>query len=102
MKKLLIILIFGLFSCTENKRAKEFGGSAELKLPDNSKLVNVTWKNDDLWYMTRPMTIEDSAVTYTFTEESSYGIFQGTYTIIETKLMAKPVEIKPDTGYKIK
>lgn len=101
MKKLLIILILGLFSCTENERAKEYGGNAELKLPDNTKLINVTWKGTNLWYITRPMTIEDSAITYTFTEESGYGIFQGTYTVIETKLMAKPVEIKPDTGYKI-
>lgn len=70
MKQLLILIaIFstGYFAgCTENQKAKSFGGNAEIELPAGEKLVNATWKDDDLWYLTRPMIATDSAVTYTF------------------------------------
>lgn len=83
---LLIGAIIILFpSCTENQKAKEFGGTAKLELPINEKLINVTWKNEDLWYLTRPMLLSDSAVTYEFREESSYGVWEGNYIIYEKK-----------------
>ena len=92
MKKLFIITIitvvatiFVLGSCTQNQRAKGFGGNAEMTLPKGQKLVTVTWKESNLWYLTRPMTDEDVAETYSFKEESSYGVWEGTYTIKEVK-----------------
>ena len=87
----IITFLFGIFlflffnSCTQNQRAKNFGGKAEITLPANQKLINATWKDDNLWYLTRPMTEVDSAVTYTFQEESSFGIMEGTYIIRERK-----------------
>jgi hypothetical protein len=46
MRKTLLGLVlgFGLFSCTENSRIKNFGGEGDLDLPSGNKLVNVTWK----------------------------------------------------------
>ncbi len=92
MKKIFIITIitvvatiFVLGSCTENERAKNFGGNAELVLPQGQKLVTVTWRETSLWYLTRPMTDEDIAETYSFKEESSYGVWEGIYTIREVK-----------------
>lgn len=86
MKKLILLFTcLYIGGCTENTRAKNFGGQAELNLPKGQKLVNVTWKEDDLWYLTRPMTQTDSAVSYTFHEKSSWGTLEGTYTIHETK-----------------
>jgi hypothetical protein len=89
MRRLLIVLtIFTLVclaSCTDNKNARTYGGSASVTLPKGEKLINVTWKETSLWYITRPMLSSDSAVTYTFKEKSSFGIMEGTYTIIETK-----------------
>lgn len=89
MKHLLIILamftIGYLSGCTENNKAKEWGGTAEIKLPAGEKLVTATWKDDDLWYLTRPMLPGDSAVTYTFKEKSSFGMMEGTYIIHEVK-----------------
>jgi hypothetical protein len=38
-----------------------------------------------MWYLTRPMTSTDEAVTYTFKEESSFGVLQGTFFIHEHK-----------------
>jgi hypothetical protein len=84
MKKLLPLLL--LFSaCTKNEKAKNYGGTAEIDLPNGQKLVTATWKDDDLWYLTRPMLPCDSAVTYTFKEKSSFGYMEGTYIIHEVK-----------------
>lgn len=87
MKKLFIALAFCslIAACTENQKVKSFGGSAEIELPVGEKLVIATWKDSNLWYLTRPMMPTDSAVTYTFKEESSFGVWEGTYTIKETK-----------------
>lgn len=87
MKKLSFYLIGILFlvSCTENSRARNFGGEAEITLPQGQKLINVTWKDNHLWYITRPMIVSDSAISYTFHEKSSWGNWEGTYTIHELK-----------------
>ena len=82
---LLFLAIFGLIACTQNDRAKNWGGKAEITLPKGQKLINVTWKEANLWYLTRPMTAQDSAVTYTFQEESNFGVMEGTYVIHERK-----------------
>jgi hypothetical protein len=87
MKKL--ILIFGLMiaatSCTENERVKQWGGEGTINLPKGRKLINVTWKGDQIWYLTRPMTETDIVESYQFQEESSWGVIEGTFNINETK-----------------
>jgi len=90
MRKVLSILMIVvslalMTSCTQNSRAKNFGGKASLNLPAGQKLVVVTWKDDNLWYLTRPMNENDVPETYTFQEESSWGLMEGTYTIKETR-----------------
>lgn len=87
MKKLLLLWLFScsLDACTDNQSAKNYGGTAEVTLPAGEKLITATWKDDDLWYLTRPMLATDSAVTYTFKEKSSFGMMEGTYIIHETK-----------------
>lgn len=87
MKK-VILFLFGLVlitSCTENQQAKKWGGTASITLPKNRKLVNATWKDSNLWYLTRPMNKNEKAETYYFHEESSFGIMEGTYIIKESK-----------------
>ena len=86
MKKVLYVLpLLVLFGCTENQRAKSWGGDATLDLPKGEKLVNVTWKESQLWYLTRPMKSEEIAETYVFHESSNYGVMEGTVTITEHK-----------------
>ena len=87
MKKIVLslILLVTLASCTENARVKSFGGEGTLNLPKGKKLVTVTWKDTQLWYLTRSMDSTDVAETYQFHEESSFGVLEGTYNIIETK-----------------
>jgi hypothetical protein len=87
MRILLLGVIALLFasSCTENQKAKNYGGTAHLTLPPNEKLINVTWKDNDLWYVTRPMVAGDTATVYNFREESDYGVWEGQYIITEVK-----------------
>jgi hypothetical protein len=87
MRKLILLFVMTLllFSCTENARVRVFGGEGTLNVPQGQKVVNVTWKETDLWILTRPMTAKDSAETYTFSESSSWGLLEGTLTLVEKK-----------------
>ena len=87
MKKLFLVIVMGVMvtSCTENNRVKNWGGEGNINLPKGRKLVNVTWKENQIWYLTRPMNSNDVAETYQFQEESSWGVMEGTYNIVETK-----------------
>lgn len=87
MRKLLLGLVLGigLVSCTENSRVKSFGGHGDINLPKGQKLVNITWKESQIWYLTRPFKKDEDAEIYRFQEESSWGVVEGTYYIHETK-----------------
>lgn len=89
MKNFKFFILFGLlltlFACTENARVRRWGGTGTLALPKGQKLVNLTWKGDQLWYLTRQMTANDSVETYEFHEESSFGVIEGTYKVIESR-----------------
>lgn len=89
-KKILSILVLGVVAVTSlvgcgQYGAKEFGGSYTVNLPKGQKLSEVTWKESDLWYLTKPMTEKDVAETYQFKEDSTFGVMEGTVTIIESK-----------------
>lgn len=88
MKKTVLVIavaMMALVSCTENSRVKNWGGEGIINLPQGRKLVNVTWKESHIWYLTRPMDSTDVPQTYQFHEESSWGMVEGTFNIVETK-----------------
>lgn len=89
MKKLIIIcaavVSLSLVGCTKNVRAQRWGGSSTETLPSNTKLVNITWKNENLWLITRPMRTNELPETYIFREVSNFGFMEGKITIIESK-----------------
>lgn len=85
IKYLLLVALISFISCTENQRVKQFGGSGTIVLPKGQKLINVTWKDDNLWYITRPMNNKDSVEVYTFKEDSSFGLMNGEFVIKESK-----------------
>lgn len=64
---------------------KNYGGEMTVRLEPNRKLEEVTWKDNSLWYLTRPMTDEDVAETHTFQQQTDLGVFEGTVTIVESK-----------------
>ena len=80
----LLVVILGIStSCTENQRAKRWGGTAGVTLEEGQKVVTVTWKDSDLWILTRDRKAGESVDTYTFFEESSWGVLEGSYIIKE-------------------
>jgi hypothetical protein len=87
MKKLftILLILFIAMSCRENIRVRTFGGKGEIQLPKGQKLVNATWKETNMWILTKPMTKTDTAETYSFAESSSFGVWQGTYLLVEQK-----------------
>ena len=81
-------IIMCLTGCTENNRVNNWGGEMTVDLPEGQKLEEITWKVDDnndahLWYLTRPMHEDEFPETHVFQEKSSWGIWEGTVTIIE-------------------
>lgn len=87
MKKivLLISLCFGLCSCTEQMMTREFGGTMTINLPAGQELMEATWKDDNLFYLTRPMSDDYVPTKKTFQESSSYGMMESTVVFIETR-----------------
>lgn len=85
MKKALLIaaLIISTGSCTSQELAKNYGGSATISLKPGQKLVMITWKDNNLWLLTRNARPEERQESYTLQESSSYGVFEGKVTIQE-------------------
>lgn len=71
--------------CTDNVRAKAWGGNMTVTLPAGQKLVNATWKDAQLWYLTRDMKAGETPESYTFKEKSVWGQWEGSVTFVETK-----------------
>lgn len=76
---LAVLVLLLLAGCTQNERAKNFGGSIKVDLPAGQRLVNATWKDDDLWYLVTPAAADGTPAprTLTFKEDSSFGVMNG-------------------------
>lgn len=80
----IVTLVLSATGCAQ-EMTKSLGGTTTLELEPNQKLEMITWKESDLWYLTKPMTDDDVAETHTFKQSSNTGIFEGMVIIIETK-----------------
>lgn len=86
MKKLLLVLPFMLlFNCTEQERVRRFGGKMEIELSKGQRLMNATWRKDNLFYLTEPMDSGYEPKVKTFKESSSFGNFESEVLFKETK-----------------
>ena len=75
MRKLtmVVITLLALVSCTDNQRARSFGGTETVKLEPNEKFINITWKQDNLWII-----VQDTVTgNYYAREKSNFGVLQG-------------------------
>lgn len=100
MKRIIFILtvvislsvILSFPACTENSRARNFGGTEIIEIPDNNIFLNATWKDEHLWYLTKD-TVEHYFV---LREKSSWGTWEGKvifkYKIDSTKTTKKNFE----------
>ncbi len=71
---MILVTMVVMSSCTENVRARHFGGTETLALKPNEKVLNVTWKDNEMWVCTQD-TI--TGVVY-FREKSNWGVMEGT------------------------
>lgn len=86
MKRILILIFaVALISCTDNRRARTWGGTEEIKLPAGQRLVTATWKESDIWYLTEAMPEGYQPQMKFFYEKSSWGTFEGKIIFIESK-----------------
>ena len=95
MKKLLFLLltIVSISSCTENERAKNFGGKEDITLKPSEEFVNATWKDDNLWLITKDTLTNE----YIMRKKSSYGVWEG-----EIRVKAATFEAYPYTYEELK
>lgn len=74
------LMLAVLSQCTDNQRAKSWGGSKVVNLDPGQKLVNATWKDeDDLWFLTRSMKDGETADTIHFHQDKgkAFSLFGG-------------------------
>jgi hypothetical protein len=53
------------------------GGTTKIELEPGEKLVEVTWKGDDIWYLVEPMDSNYDPKIKTFKESSRIGVLEG-------------------------
>ena len=80
-----LVALVCVTSCTENQRARQFGGEMTVKLEPGQRLMMATWKEDDLFYLTEPMDENYEPKTKVFRENSSYGLMETKVIFIEQK-----------------
>lgn len=79
----LIVILLSASGCTENSRAKKYGGTAFVDLPEKTKFVFATWKDDQLWYAYRPARQGELPETTTLQEQSKWGLIEGKVIFVE-------------------
>lgn len=87
MKKVLLAAIAAsmVASCTQQMVTRYGGGTSEIELKKGQKLVEIAWKDEDLWLLTEPMDSDYIPKVKTFYEKSSFGVFEGVITIKESR-----------------
>jgi hypothetical protein len=87
MKKILfIIATVALFSsCTEQERARMYGGNTTINVPAGYKVTSATWKENDIFYFIEPMEADYTPKEKVFVESSSWGVLESKVTFVETR-----------------
>lgn len=86
---LLILVGIGYWISTTQFGSKHFGGTYTINIEENKKLVNVTWKDEQIWLLTKKSNISDISETYEFKEDSRFNVIEGTVVIKENIIGAK-------------
>lgn len=66
----LLLLWYAVF---ENIAARKWGGTLTIHLPENARLMNMTWKEDSVWYL----YYDPASGTCVFKEDSRHGLIEG-------------------------
>lgn len=88
-RKYLLTAIVGMmtlaFTSCDQKLTRKYGFSTTVKLPKGQKLIEATWKENSLWYLTEPMDSDYVPKKKIFQESSEYGVIEGKVTFIERR-----------------
>lgn len=78
MKKFIfaLMLCLCLTSCDQSI-TRTMGGTTKIELEPGEKLVEATWKGDDIWYLVEPMDSDYVPKAKTFKESSRIGVLEG-------------------------
>lgn len=79
---IVLFILYLVYSMTANVFVKKYGGSMTINLNKDERLVNMTWKDNDLWILTTTDSNQSPKV-YKFKEDSRFGILEGVITINE-------------------
>lgn len=86
MKKILFSLFIMICVCScDQAITRTMGGTTNIELEPGEKLVEVTWKGDNIWYLVEPMEADYTPKTKTFKESSRAGVFEGKVVFIEKR-----------------
>ena len=88
MKKirLFVVIILAVIMCgCQQTISRKYGGTTEIRLEPGKKLVEVTWKENNLWYLVEPMEPNYTPKAKEFIESSNYGVFEGKVIFYESK-----------------
>jgi len=87
MKKIFIAFAIAIMcmACTPNEITRNYGGKTTINLEPGQRLVECTWKDNNIWILTEPMDSDYVPKTKKFTESSGWGCLEGEVTFIESK-----------------
>ena len=91
MKKLyfmfgFVMLLVGItISSCDQALTRTRGGTTKVQRGPGEKLLEGTWKGDNIWYLVEPMDSNYIPKTKTFKESSRAGILEGKVIFIETR-----------------
>ena len=77
LKIFVLLLSTILYSCSETQRTRNFGETLKVNLQPNEILINCSWGNNNLWFLTKD-TITN--IDY-FRKYSIHSIWEGTVII---------------------
>ena len=89
-KKIYAALLIAMMTATSlsgcQLATRSFGGNVKIELEPGQKLEMITWKDNSLWFLTRPMRAGEEAETHVLNQSSEFGILEGTVTVIESEM----------------
>ena len=87
MKVLLLALItmLAISACTENQRARSFGGTLKVQVEPGYKVTMATWKGEDLFYMMEEMEPTYVPKKKVLKEDATWGVIESKVVFIESR-----------------
>lgn len=80
MKKKILVLVFlvglALTLTCQQFLSRKWGGTTTITLEPGERLLEATWKDNNLWFLVEPMDDDYIPKTKVFKESSMYGLLE--------------------------